>query len=327
MGNIYTYGNNTTGFSQLSDTNGEFYNRTLIEALRPELHFMKFGVKKPMPKNSGATVSFRKIERFAETPTAIVEGVIPESATINVTKVNAVVANYGNYTKTTDFLDKTGLCATTTELAEEMGKNAGETMDIVVRDVLAAGSNVLYAGGKANRNAVAATDKISYDDLLKIRRAMVKNHVKKINVGGKMRYVAFIHPDVALDLMNLEEYKNANTYVDNSGLVDGEIKDLAGFAFIETPNAPVFTGEGAQSGSGQTATSTDVYGIIFIGDKAYGIPDIDGGSKPEIIIHYAGEAGVSDPINQFNSVGWKALFTAVRLNEMAILRYECAATA
>ena len=66
---------------------------------------------------------------------------------------------------------------------------------------------------------------------------------------------------------------------------------------------------------------------MIIGKDAYGVIDIEGSSKPQTIIKPAGSAGTADPLNQISTVGWKAMFTAKRLNELCMVRIETGATA
>jgi len=65
---------------------------------------------------------------------------------------------------------------------------------------------------------------------------------------------------------------------------------------------------------------------IVFGLNAYGVVDVGGTAKPEIIVKNKGDAGTSDPLEQRSSVGWKACMTAVRLQELAILRVEHSAS-
>ena len=311
--------NATTGVNALTAEQAEFYQRTMLERLLPELFFMKYGEKKNIPKNSGAVTSFRRLNSLAVSTTAITEGVTPDGVNLDITKINATVSQYGNWTKISDFIDLVGLDPLLTEASELMGENAGESMDIIVRDIIAAGTNVLYANSKADRVSIAATDKITALDILKARRTLKRNKVKPISLpsGGK-GYLAFIHTDVATDLMQTQEWKDQNTYVNTKNREDGVLGKMYGIYFLEADNAPKFAGQGA--------TGADVYGTIIIGKGAYGVPDVEGSSKPEIIVHKAGSAGTADPLNQFNTVAWKSAFTSVRLNELCILRYESGAT-
>jgi N4-gp56 family major capsid protein len=245
--------NATSGVNALTAEQAEFYQRTMLERLLPELFFMKYGEKKNIPKNSGAVTSFRRLNSLAVSTTAITEGVTPDGVNLDITKINATVQEYGNWTKISEFINLVGLDPLLTEAAELMGENAGESMDTIVRDVIAAGTNVLYANGKAARGDIAATDKITALDILKARRTLKRNKVKPITLpkGGK-GYLAFIHTDVATDLMQTQEWKDQNTYVDTKNREDGVLGKMYGIYFLEADNAPKFAGAGS--------AGADVYG-------------------------------------------------------------------
>lgn len=315
--NVQGY-NATTGVNGLNSEQAEYYQDAMLERLLPELFFMKYGEKKNIPKSKGATTSFRRLNSLAVSTTALTEGVTPDGVDLNISKINATVQEYGNWTKISEFINMVGLDPLLTEASQLMGENAGESMDILVRDIVSAGTNVVTVGAKL-RSAIAATDKINALDILRVRRTLKRNKVKKITLpDGSKGYLAFIHTDVATDLMQTQEWKDQNTYVDNKNLADGVLGKMYGIYFLEADNAVKYAGAGS--------TGADVYGTIFIGKGAYGVPDVEGSSKPEIIVHKAGSGGVADPLNQFNTVAWKSAFTTVRLNELCIVRYECGAT-
>lgn len=318
--NINSYSNNAAGFTQLSAEQAEVYQRLLLERLTPELFFMKYGEKNlGMPKNAGDTASWRRWNSLAVATTEITEGVTPDGVSLDVTKVSATVKQYGNWTKFTDKIQLVGLDNTLVEVTELMGENAGESLDIIVRDIIAAGTNVQYAGSATSRIEVANTMKITALDILKIRRNLKRSKVKPITLpnGGK-GYLAFIHTDVATDLMQTTEWISQNTYTDTKNRVEGTLGKMYGVYFVEADNAPKFAGAGA--------AGADVYGTLVIGKGAYGVPDVEGSAKPEIIVHKAGSAGSADPMNQFNTVAWKALLTALRLNELCLVRFESSAS-
>lgn len=318
--NINSYSNGAAGFNQLTAEQAEVYQRLLLERLTPELFFMKYGEKNlSMPKNAGDTASWRRWNSLAVATTQITEGVTPDGVSLDVTKVSATVKQYGNWTKFTDKIQLVGLDNTLVEVTELMGENAGESIDIIVRDIIAAGTNVQYPSGATSRITVTNAMKITALDILKIRRNLKRSKVKPITLpGGGKGYIAFIHTDVATDLMQTQEWLDQNTYVNTKNREEGVLGKMYGIYFIEADNAPKFTGAGA--------TGADVYGTLVIGKGAYGVPDVDGSAKPEVIVHKAGSAGTADPLDQFNTVGWKALLTALRLNELCLVRYESSAT-
>ncbi|WP_058301698.1 N4-gp56 family major capsid protein [Gorillibacterium timonense] len=317
--NVQSY-NAGTGVNQLPAENATFYQTAMLERLTPELFYMKYGDKKNIPKRKGATAQWRRLNSLAVSTTALTEGVTPDGVDFSITPVTATVKEYGNWTKISEFLDLVGLDPLLTETSELMGENAGESIDIIVRDIIQAGTNVLYANGKASRATVAATDTITAADILRARKIMKKNKVKTIKLpDGSTGYLMFVSPDVATDLMKTQEWKDQNTYVSTDNRKDGMVGKLYGVYFMEAVNSGIAAAAGA--------TGADVHLNVMIGRGAYGVPDIEGSSKPEIIVHEAGSAGTADPLNQFNTVAWKNAFTAVRIQELAILRYECGATA
>ena len=109
-----------------------------------------------------------------------------------------------------------------------------------------------------------------------------------------------------------------NTYVDTKNREQGIAGQMYGIYFLESTTAPVFGGAGA--------ASIDVYATIVIGEGAYGIPDIQGSSKPEIIVKNSdgNRDDTSNPLNLYSTIAWKSAFTALRLQEKAIVRYESA---
>ena len=68
-------------------------------------------------------------------------------------------------------------------------------MDIIVRDIIAAGSNLQCAGAKATRALLAAGDIIISSRNIKARATMVKNNVKKITLpNGAKGYLSIYSP-------------------------------------------------------------------------------------------------------------------------------------
>lgn len=172
--NVQTYSQTGAGYNQLSAENAEFYQRAMLERLVDNVVFMNYGKKQNIPKRAGATTSFRRLDLPTLSTTAIVEGTTPNALDLSITKVSATVNQYGAWTKVSDMLDLTGLDPVITETAQMFGDHAGLSMDQVVRDIVAAGTNVRYANSKTARNLVAAGDKISAADIIKIRTTLVR---------------------------------------------------------------------------------------------------------------------------------------------------------
>lgn len=292
------------------------YDRALLSRLIPNLYFYKYGQKKTAPKNEGDTVNFRRFNSLEPATTPLTEGVTPAGNALSITAITATVEQYGDYLEFSDKVDMTAIDPVIVESVELLGEQGALTIDTVIRDEVCAGTNVIYAGGVTGTASVKATDVMTSEIIRKGVRALRRANVKTVEGGY---YVGLIHPDVAFDIMNDPLWQDVSKYNGGTAIMKGEIGKLGGVRFIETTNAKVKEGAGA--------SSADVYCSMIIGKDAYGVIDIEGSSKPETIIKAAGSAGTADPLNQRSTAGWVAMFTAKRLNELAMVRLETGATA
>jgi N4-gp56 family major capsid protein len=300
--------------NRLTNENAEFYQRVLLEALYNQVVYMPYGKKTTIPKNAGATTSWRRLEMPAVTTTAITEGVTPDGIDLTVNKVSATVQQFGTWTKITDFLDMVGLDPLVTEVSQMFGEHAGLSMDIVIRDILLAGTNTQFANSKASRALLAAGDVLTTTEIQKARATMKKNNVKMIKLpNGQMGYLAFVHPDTATTIFNLQEWKDQNTYVDVKNREAGIMGQMYGIYFLEANTAATFANGGA---GGNLAGKS----MLIIGEGAFGIPDVAGSSKPDIMVFTNGST--ENPMELYSTVAWKSTFTTARLQELAILRLE-----
>lgn len=306
----------TQTYSGLSAEQKTFYNRTLLSRLLPTLVFAKYGQKKSAPKREGDTMNFRKFNSLAAATTPLTEGVTPAGKSLSITAVTATVEQYGDYVEISDKLDMVGIDPVLTETGELLGEQAGLTVDTIVRDEVCAGTNVQYANAKGSRAAVAKTDVLNSTEIRKAVRTLRKANAKPID--GKS-FVGIVGADGEFDLMSDPYWQDVSKYAASTQIFDGELGKLGGVRFVRASNTPVFAGSGN--------ASADVHATMIIGKDAYGIVDIEGSSKPEMIVKPHGSAGSADPLNQRATSGWKALFTAKRLEELAMVRIEHGVTA
>ena len=288
-----------------------FYDKVIIKNAVPNLVHDQFGQKKPIPKNSGKTIEFRRLNPFAKATTPLTEGVTPDGKKLDWATVTATVSRYGDYVTTSDMLDMTAIDNNITEAGRVLGDQAGISLDGVVREILNAGTNVQYGdGSKTSRSAITDTDVMTVAAVKRAVTTLKRMNAKKINGD----YVAIIHPDVAYDLMNDTKWEAVATY-NPKNLYAGEIGRLYGVRFVETSEAKIFEKAGT--------SSIDVYSTLFLGADAYGTTSIDGGGL-EMIVKPKGSAGSADPLNQRSTVGWKATKTACILTQAFMVRVETA---
>jgi N4-gp56 family major capsid protein len=301
--------------NRITNENATFYSRTLLEALKEKVLLTPYGTKKPIPKNSGATISCRRLEMPTSITTAITEGTTPDGIDATVNVVTGTVAQYGAWTKYSDYIDTVGLDPIVTETAKMFGEHAAISIDAIIMGVLNAGTNRQFAGAKTARSTMvnSATCTMDADELLLARKTMVSNQVPQIKLpNGKKGYLAFANPTVINQLMKLDEWKAMNTYVDTSNYQEGIVGQMYGIYFMESNIAPTFA-------DGGTATYTGNVTPI-IGDGAFAVADVDGSMAPEIIV--TDQADSNNPLGLTTTVGWKSLFTAFILNQKCVLCLE-----
>lgn len=309
----------TTLLDGLSAEMKTFYDMTLIDEAESNLVHDQFGQKRPIPANGGKTIEFRKFAPLAKAVTPLTEGVTPDGKSLTVSTITATVNQYGDYITQSDVLELTALDNTILEATKLLGRQAGSTLDTVVRNVLVAGTNVTYCpkiGSDGSETAV--TSRANLDATAQLTVDVVQQVVAKLRaqnaptIGGD--YVAIIHPYVAYDLMRDPEWIDAHKYAQPDNLYTGEIGKIAGVRFVQTTEAKIYTGAGCPSGLA-------VFASLFLGDGAYGVTEITGGGL-QTIVKQKGSAGTADPLDQRSSVGWKAIKTAEILIPNYLVRVE-----
>ena len=302
----------TTLLEGLSAEMKTFYDMTLIDEAQASLVHDQFGQKRPIPKNGGKTIEFRKFAALAKATTPLTEGVTPDGKGLTVTTITATVNQYGDYITQSDVLELTSLDNTILEATKLLGRQAGMTLDTVVRNVLQSGTNVTYCPKvAADGTETEVTSRTALDNTCQLTVKVIQQVVAKLRaqnaptIGGK--YVAIIHPYVAYDLMRDPEWIDAHKYAKPENLYEGEIGEIAGVRFVQTTEAKIYSG--------------GVFGSLFLGEGAYGVTEISGGGL-QTIVKQKGSAGTADPLDQRSSVGWKAIKTAELLIPNYLVRVE-----
>lgn len=262
-----------------------FYDKTLITLAGANLIHEQFGQKRPIPKNGGKTIEFRRFSRLPKALKPITEGVTPDGNKFNVTAVSCTVDQYGDYIEQTDMLELTAVDNTIVEATKELASQAGVTLDTVVRNELQGGTNVMYAPLVTEDGE--ETEILSREDITKDCKLRVKDifkaaaQLKAVNapkIGGA--YVAIIHPYVAYDLMQEagDQWVSIQKYMNPENLLKGEIGTLGGVRFVESTEAKVFGPAEIAEGITRMTAAGDVNGSAtvtvneYMGDKTFGEP-------------------------------------------------------
>lgn len=309
-----------TQASSLS-TDQAAYDRLAYFALRAEMLFDQAADVQPTNQSMpGSSVIFTIFADLAEATATLSETVDLTPSTMSDSQITVTLEEYGNTINTTAKLRGTSFLDVDATAANLIGYNAGDSIDKVVRDVLAGGTNVAFGGGGSNdptgRTSVAADDILEANDVRKQTAALRGANVATFNGY----YMGYIHPDVSFDLRR--ETGNASwnaphVNVDTENIYNGEIGTFESVRFIETPRAKIFVD--ASDGTGSTGL-IDVYCTHIMGRQALAkaYSQVDGNGPFAKVVR----GPVVDSLMRFNPIGWYFLGGYGRFREASLRRIE-----
>ena len=132
---------NVTTDAGLSDEMKVFYSDYLIDMASPKLVHDQFGQKHPIPKNGGKIIEFRKYDPLPKALTVLTEGVSPDGQKLTMGTIKSEARQYGSYITLSDVLLLTAIDNNLVQATKLLGKQAGETLDTVTREVLNGGTD------------------------------------------------------------------------------------------------------------------------------------------------------------------------------------------
>ncbi len=235
--------NTLQGLSQNGTFPTTYYDRQLLESAKTRFVHAEFGQKRPIPRNNGNKVNFRRWNLF-DPHTAmngLTEGETPDGQTLSQTNVEATVKQYGAYVEVTDLLDLTAYDSVINDSAELLGEQIGTVVEWVTRDAMSSTTNVQYAGGGNNMNSVGEYNKLTVDEIRKAVRTLKRNKARPFADDGRTpHFICICSPDATYDLQSDENWKNVSTYSNSEAIYSGEIGRLYGVVFVESTEAKVY---------------------------------------------------------------------------------------
>jgi N4-gp56 family major capsid protein len=314
-------------------------------------------------REAGSKVAkFRRIRLTNEANTAALAEVATASFSMGRTAntatfddVTATLVKYGDYVNLTDDLMDFSPTQTNVEIAGAIGENAGRTLNRLQRDVGEDNSPIIYPAGAASDGDVDSA--ITAPTLDATLNALDRNNALPFtamttgsqNEGTSPVLPAFwgiCHTDVARDIARLNGFKSVETYAGQTSTAMGEfgIYQGAGVAvrFIRTTEATIDLGAGAATSSSglRGDTNINLYTTLIYGREAIGsvglgraFPDgiyrVGEQNMPsvEMVFNPRGSGGVSDPLHEISTLGWKSRHAGVVLNSTWTRALKTGATA
>lgn len=319
-----TTNTSTTNFNQTVQT---LIRKTLEEELLPTLPHLRDGfIKATFVKGTNSTMRFLRVPY--STPTTnngtvtpgtapwLTEGVSPPAKALAFGYEEFTAYQAGQRWELTDVALMESPIDLAAKASEVVARDAAETADEYVGRILAAGTNVLYAGaGNIARTDVGATDVLTGS---LVRRGVQSNKADSIPMFPDGGYHAIIHPAAVFDFEEDDDiggWLSIGNYTTPDGILNGELGKYAGVRFFESARARVFAAGGAGG--------ADVYSTIILGPDAYAF-----GDWGQTTFHYVAPGGHGDELAQVASIGWKGFMGAMLVDEAGAryIRVESAAS-
>lgn len=253
-------------------------------------------------------IRFARYSDLGADATPLEEGVPPTSQSMQISSDAFSAVQYGQTLSITDLAQLDSPHDLISVASDRLARQAAETMDNVVRDVLAAGTNVVFPSGIAARGDLTVSNKITGE---LIKRTVAGLKAANVPTFADGTYRCIIHPFQEYDLISdttANGWLEANKYVDNTPLITGEIGKFAGVRFLVSSNAKSWAGAGDDGST--------VFNAHFFGPDSYTV-----GDSQTLQAYFTAPGGDhADPLAQLAIAGWKMRFGA-KLLDLAGAKY------
>lgn len=311
--NLYS-GGDSTALSR-------YFDKVVLEALLPNTYILNAGTQKVLPKGQNKYV-FSLATKSVGTVAGLTltEGTTPTEGSWSMEQQEVSLTQIGEYIIMSDVVLQDSPVEIIANALGDIAMNVAAVADILVQDVIDAGTNVFYSNDATSRTTINAGDTLSASNISKAQATLLANNAKPYDAG---MFMGVIHPHVLHDLRietGTGAWLDANKYVTPEKIFKGEIGALSGVRVVVSPNLQYFAN--ASNGSGSTG-NIDVYPTYFFGKDAYGV--VREGA-PQSVFNPLGSSGSADPLKQRASAGVKFRVGATILRENALVRYESYST-
>jgi N4-gp56 family major capsid protein len=290
-----------------------YFSKRLLDIQGKDAVLTDAAYKEDIPANSSKTISFTQYSRLSVPGSVLTDGTPPSDTQLSPTALTATVDQWGAFVTLTDMAVLTVKHPLVQEATYLLGEQASDTIETATNTALVAGTQVQYANGKTARTALANADVMTAAEIRKAVAVLQKYGVRRVNAGGKfsnnktagMYYILYVDPSVAMDILADPEFRNANQY-NNDALKAGKVLGTWYQTMVVISNII------------PTVSSTvTVHTSYLVGRNAYAVTNLQ-----NLKSFVEGPGGVSDPLNQKRTIGWKVAFKAAILNNNFLIRIE-----
>jgi N4-gp56 family major capsid protein len=258
----------------------DVYSAEIFFAAQPIMKFDQFTTKKTeLGTQSGRTIQMNKYGNLKRGG-RLTEAVKIQTQGMSLTQSSITVYEYGNGIGFSEALLQMAFFDQLAAASMLLGRDLAIVLDLALRDVAVAGTNVIYGGGKASRLTLTSADVFD--------TSVIKDAVEALETTNSPKwandhYICFCHPHQARGLRDDNDWINASLYAGATQIYMGEIGRYEDVRFISTTVMPngansavdAVTGDYTDPGyvaalNNGAGDSSDVYQAVFFGEFAVG---------------------------------------------------------
>lgn len=304
---------NMTTTSQVGPAVDTYYDKLLLARARPYLIHTELAQKRPLPAKSGDIIKFRRYTNLSTATTPLTEGISPAGQSLDKTDMIVRVEQFGDYVTITDKVQYVVEDQVLNESTDLLSQQMGETMDELVRDMLASTASAYSCVDGVN---LGTPTEITSSDIQAVVKTLMRNSAKMFtpmiegaNKFGtspvRQAFWALAHTDIQDDLEACSNFLSKAQYPSQDGVMDAEWGSTGNVRWMLSPLGYVSAG---------------TYSAFIVGRDAYGIVELKEGTLKNVFKPYGHG---NDPLDQRCTMGWKTMFASRVLNDLWLVNCKC----
>ena len=260
---------NVQDYDDFSDDIKAYLAKKTLELATKKLRFYQVGDKFPLGKGEGRTFKIVKYARINLPQSSLTEGVTPNGSSMTISSVTAIAEQWGAYVTLSDVSILTITHPVLTKANELLGKQAAETVDREVQQVLEGATNIQYAD-KDNVQTNDSRDDLAAEDVL--CTAELQLALANLRNNGAPEYddmyLGILDPSVEMDVTNDTKWVAAAEYSNIKALYAGEVGQWFSIRWLRSNFVQKYVGIAAVSvttdSTASTLTAAD-HDIVVVG--------------------------------------------------------------
>lgn len=282
-----------------------YFTKKLLTQAKYQTVLDQFAHVENIPSSSSKTISFTQYSDLAVATSPLTEGATPADTALAATPITATIDQLGAYVTLTDLAELTVKHPVTQKTTELLSTQAAKTYDRVINSTVVTGTSVIYPGAVGARASLGASNVLTFMEVRKAVTQLRNNGASEFSDGN---FVLVVDPSVEADLIGDTNFQN--TVYRQTGKNEnykGAISTFAGVTVVRSNNVPTIS------------STVTVHTSYCFGRNAYAVSDLQ-----SLEMYKEGPGGVSDPLHQKMTMGWKVGFKSVILNNNFMVRLESA---